>query len=262
MAKKPAKKPAKRPAKKPAKKPAAKGRQRPEGYDGPSVSVVVPVYNERETVEQVLAAVKATGIPSEIVVVDDGSTDGTREILENYVGRAPYRVLFQEENRGKGAALRRGFAQATMDVVIIQDADLEYDPKEYAGLLKPIIDGRADVVYGSRLIGAGPHRVLYFWHSVGNRLITTLSNMLTDLNLTDVETCYKVFRRELLEKMELSSDRFGIEPELTAKFARAKARVYEVPIAYNGRTYAEGKKISWVDGLAAIWWIVRYAVAD
>ena len=260
--KKPAKKPARKAARKPARKAPVRERASRAKYDGPSVSVVIPVYNEKDTAAGLLTAVEATGIPEEIIVVDDCSTDGTREILEGYVGRKPYRVVFKESNGGKGSALRRGFEQATGDIIIIQDADLEYNPAEYGSLLQPIIDGKADVVYGSRLTGAGAHRVLYFWHALGNRMLTALSNMTTDLNLTDMETCYKAFRRELLSKVELRSNRFGIEPELTAKFARAKARVYEVPISYDGRTYAEGKKIGWLDGLAAIWWILRFAVAD
>jgi glycosyltransferase involved in cell wall biosynthesis len=195
-----------------------------------------------------------------MVVVDDGSTDGTRDLLRQLqeAGEpAPFRYFEQPENRGKGAAVRRGFAEASGDLLVIQDADLEYDPREYPVLLAPIVEGEADVVYGSRFLG-GPHRVLFFWHYVGNRFLTMLSNMFTDLNLSDMETCYKVFRREVLEGLELQSDRFGIEPELTAKVARRGARIYEVPISYRGRTYAEGKKIGWRDGFAAIWAILRY----
>ncbi|MEM9553890.1 MAG: glycosyltransferase family 2 protein [Acidobacteriota bacterium] len=228
-----------------------------------TLSVVVPAYNEARTVETLLRRVAEAPLPEgvdlEIVVVDDGSTDGTRELLGQLEAAAdpPFRLVLHEHNRGKGAALRTGFAQARGDLVVVQDADLEYDPTDYPVLLQPILDGKADVVYGSRFLG-GPHRVLFFWHYVGNRVLTTLSNMLTDLNLSDMETCYKLFRTELIHGMDLRSDRFGIEPELTAKVAKAKARVYEVPISYHGRTYAEGKKIGWKDGVAAIWAILRY----
>jgi glycosyltransferase involved in cell wall biosynthesis len=229
-----------------------------------TLSIVVPAYNERPTVEQLLRRVAEAPLPEgmgrEVVVVDDGSTDGTRELLRELAaaGRPlPFRLIEQPQNRGKGAAIRAGFAAATGDVLVVQDADLEYDPRDYPRLLQPILDGEADVVFGSRFLG-GPHRVLFFWHYLGNRFLTTLSNMLTDLNLSDMETCYKVFRREMLEGVELRSDRFGIEPELTAKVARRGARIYEVPISYRGRTYAEGKKIGWKDGFAAIWAILRY----
>ncbi len=227
------------------------------------LSVVIPAYNELATVEDLLGRVAAAPVPEglelEIVVVDDGSTDGTRKLLRELEakGDPPFRLFEQPENRGKGAALQTGFEQATGDIVLIQDADLEYDPQDYPVLLQPILDGKADVVYGSRFLG-GPHRVLFFWHYVGNRVLTTLSNMFTDLNLSDMETCYKVFRAEVLQGMELTSKRFGIEPELTARVARAKARIYEVPISYHGRTYAEGKKIGWRDGVSAIWSILRY----
>jgi glycosyltransferase involved in cell wall biosynthesis len=227
------------------------------------LTVVIPVYNECQTVEEILRRVAAAALPpgveSEIVVVDDCSTDGTREVLRRFAtsGDLPFRLFEQPRNMGKGAAVRRGFAEATGDIVLIQDADLEYDPSEYVTLLDPILGGHADVVYGSRFLG-GPHRVLFFWHYVGNRLLTMLSNMLTDLNLSDMETCYKVFRRDVLERIELCSNRFGIEPEITAKVAKLQVRVFEVPISYFGRTYAEGKKIGWRDGFAAIWAILRY----
>jgi len=231
------------------------------------LSIVIPAYNERETVEEILRRVARAPLPQglerEILIVDDCSTDGTRDLLRRLAERGDprFRLVEQPENGGKGAALRRGFAEATGDLVLIQDADLEYDPRDYPVLLQPILEDEADVVYGSRFLG-GPHRVLFFWHYVANKGLTTLSNMFSDLNLSDMETCYKVFRRSLLEGMTLRSDRFGIEPELTAKFARRRARIYEVPISYHGRTYAEGKKIGWRDGFAAVWAIVRYNLAD
>jgi glycosyltransferase involved in cell wall biosynthesis len=226
------------------------------------LSVVIPVYNERATVGEILARVEAVdiGFPKEIIVVDDFSTDGTREVLQG-LGRPGLRVLLQERNRGKGAALRRGFAEADGDIVLVQDADLEYDPAEYPHLIAPILNGRADVVYGSRFLG-GPHRVLLFWHSLGNRFLTTLTNMVSNLNLTDMETCYKVFRRDILQKLRLRSDRFGFEPEVTIKLAKLRARIYEVPISYAGRDYSEGKKIGWKDGLAAFYHIVRFRFFD
>jgi glycosyltransferase involved in cell wall biosynthesis len=224
------------------------------------ISVVIPVFNEKATILQILDQVAAVPIEKEIVVVDDASNDGTRDILRS-LSRPDVRVFFHDVNRGKGAALRTGFAQVTGDVVIVQDADLEYDPKEYPKLLEPILAGRADVVYGSRFLG-GPHRVLLFHHYVANRFLTFLSNLFTNLNLTDMETCYKVFRTDVLRKLTLNCDRFGFEPEITAKVARAHCRVYEVPIAYYGRDYEEGKKIGWRDGLAALWWIVRYRFWD
>ncbi len=227
----------------------------------PTLSVVVPAYNERATIHEVLRRVLEAPVDSlEIVVVDDGSTDGTRELLTQGVALDPrVRVVLHDKNRGKGAALRTGFGEARGRFVIVQDADLEYDPGEYPRVLEPLLKGQADVVYGSRFAG-GPHRVLYYWHSVGNKALTTLSNMVTDLNLTDMETCYKAMRREVLDDIRLEEDRFGIEPELTAKIARLGVRVYEVPISYHGRTYAEGKKIGLRDAFRAIYCILRYGV--
>jgi len=242
----------------------------PLGGDAPPirrVSIVIPVFNERETIGELLSRVARAPLPAgisrELVVVDDASSDGTRDRLHELARAAdsPFVLLEQEVNRGKGAALRRGFAAATGDVVVIQDADLEYDPNEYPALLAPILEGKADVVYGSRFLG-GPHRVLLYWHYVGNKALTTFSNVFSNLNLTDMETCYKVFRRDLLDGMKLRSDRFGIEPELTARFAQRRARIYEVPISYHGRTYAEGKKIGWRDGFVAIWTILRVNLWD
>ncbi len=226
------------------------------------VSIIIPVYNEKTTILEILKRVQAVklGLDREIVVVDDFSRDGTRDILAG-LKQKNVKVVFHEVNRGKGAALRTGFEKATGDIVLIQDADLEYDPREYPTLLRPILDGRADVVYGSRFLG-GPHRVLFFWHSVGNRILTTFSNMTTNLNLTDMETCYKVFRREILSKVRLRSERFGFEPEITIKLAKLGCRIYEVPISYAGRDYSEGKKIGWKDGVAAIFHILRYKLFD
>jgi len=228
------------------------------------LSVVIPVYNEEDTVEEVIAKVRqadALGLEKQIIIVDDGSTDGTRQVLARCQNQDDVRVLFLEHNQGKAAALRRGFAEVGGEIVIVQDADLEYDPTDFPALLRPILAGKADVVYGSRFLG-GPHRVLFFWHYVGNRFLTTLSNMLTNLNLTDMETGYKVFRSEVLRQIRLRSSRFGFEPEVTAKVARLGCRIYETPISYYGRTYAEGKKIGWKDGLQAIWCILRYAFLD
>ena len=223
------------------------------------LSVVIPCFNEMATLEQVVAAVRAVE-PSdkEIILVDDGSSDGTADLIRSKLVDQVDRVIFHDQNRGKGAALRSGFAVATGDVVIVQDADLEYDPREFVKLMRPIEEGRADVVFGSRFSGGESHRVLYFWHSVVNRLLTTLSNMLTDLNLTDMEVCYKLFRREILEQVTIEEDRFGFEPEITAKVARLGCRIYEVGISYSGRTYEEGKKIGWRDGCHALWCIIKY----
>jgi glycosyltransferase involved in cell wall biosynthesis len=223
------------------------------------LTVVIPVYNEVRTVESLLKRVRDVALQLEVIVVDDGSTDGTRDLLPKLEGTLIDRLVMHEHNRGKGAALRTGFAHATGDVVVVQDADMEYDPHELPMLLRPILAGKADAVYGSRFLG-GPHRVLFFWHSVGNRVLTLLSNMFTDVNLTDMETCYKMVRRELLQSLPLSANRFGIEPELTARLAQAGARIYELPISYDGRSYAEGKKIGWRDGVSALWCIWKYNV--
>jgi glycosyltransferase involved in cell wall biosynthesis len=227
----------------------------------PTLSVVVPVYNEVKTVEALVEAVRSSDVTDiEIVLVDDGSTDGTREVLREKVEPLVDRVIYHPVNRGKGAALRTGFGAATGDMVIVQDADLEYDPRDYGRLMTPILEGRADVVFGSRFAGGEPHRVLYFWHYVLNRGLTMLSNMFTNLNLTDMEVCYKVFRREVLQQIEIEEDRFGFEPEITAKVARLGCRIYEVGISYAGRTYDEGKKIGWRDGVRAVWCILKYNV--
>ncbi len=227
------------------------------------LSVVIPVYNECNTIEAIVARVRSveiTGIEGkELVLVDDGSSDGTRDKLaELEKAYDDVRVILHAKNQGKGAALRTGFRECTGDVVIIQDADLEYDPNEYPRLVEPILDGRADVVYGSRFIGGESHRVLYFWHMVGNRFLTLMSNMMTNLNLTDMETCYKVFRREVIRDITIEEDRFGFEPEITAKLAKRGVRIYEVGISYNGRTYDEGKKIGWRDGVRALYCIAKY----
>lgn len=230
-------------------------------FTEPCLSVVIPCYNEVTTVAHVVKRVLDSPWVAEVILVDDGSTDGTRELLGDLASEAdvPVRVVLHPHNRGKGAALRTGFAEATSPYVIVQDADLEYDPGEFGNLLLPLIDGRADVVYGSRFVSDRPHRVLYYWHSVGNKVLTILSNMFTDLNLTDMETCYKAFRREVLDAIDLKEDRFGIEPEITAKVAAGRWRVFEVGISYSGRTYEEGKKIGWKDGVRAVYCIVRYS---
>ena len=225
----------------------------------PRLTVVMPCFNERATIQEIVKRVLDSHHTRDLLIVDDGSTDGTRDILER-LDDGRIRVILQPENRGKGAAIRRGFSEATSDFVIVQDADLEYDPTDYDRMLEPLLSGDADVVYGSRFQSGRPRRVLYFWHSVGNRLLTLLSNMFTDLNLTDMETCFKAFRREVVQSLELVEDRFGIEPEITAKVAAAGWRVWEVGISYSGRTYAEGKKISWRDGVAAVRCILKYGI--
>ena len=222
------------------------------------LAVVLPCYNEAATIVEILTKVLESPYVAEVIVVDDASRDESVK-LANSIGDDRVRIIVQAQNSGKGAALRRGFREATADYVIVQDADLEYDPADYDKLLQPLLEGKADVVFGSRFSSGGPHRVLYFWHSVGNRVLTTASNIATNLNLTDMETCYKVFRRDLLQKLELEQDRFGFEPEITAKVARSGARIYEVGISYSGRTYEEGKKIGWRDGLEAIACIIRYS---
>ena len=229
------------------------------------LSIVIPVYDEKNTIQELVRQVSAVdvGLEKELILVDDCSRDGSRQILKEMQGRNPgWKFVFHDKNRGKGAAVRSGLAAATGDIIVIQDADLEYDPLDYRLLLAPMLDGHADVVYGSRFLGGGPHRVEFFWHYLGNRFLTTLSNMMTDLNLTDMEVCYKMFKREVLQSIELKEDRFGFEVEITAKVARGrKWRVYEVPIAYYGRSYGEGKKITWRDGFRALWCILKYRFA-
>jgi glycosyltransferase involved in cell wall biosynthesis len=222
------------------------------------LSIIIPVYNEKDTIEEVIRRVKEidVGMEKEIVIVDDGSEDGTQDVLKN-LESPETKTFFHTRNQGKGAALHTGFSNAHGDIILIQDADLEYDPAEYPKLLKPILDGRADAVYGSRFLG-GPHRVLFFWHYVGNKFLTMLSNMLSNLNLSDMETCYKVIKKDLLDRITLKSRRFGFEPEITIKLAKLRAKIYEVPISYSGRDYSEGKKIGWKDGIAAIYHIIRF----
>jgi glycosyltransferase involved in cell wall biosynthesis len=232
------------------------------------LSVIMPVYNEqatlREAVERVLAiAIEVEAMEIELICVDDGSTDGSRTILAQLqTGHSQMQLILQPRNLGKGAALRRGIQQASGDFVLIQDADLEYDPADYPALLAPLLQGKADVVYGSRFVGAGPHRVLYFWHSVGNWLLTLISNAVTNMNLTDMETCYKVFRREIIQSIPIEEDHFGFEPEITVKIAKRGLRVYEVGIGYWGRTYEEGKKIGWKDGIHALWCLLKYTLKE
>jgi glycosyltransferase involved in cell wall biosynthesis len=227
------------------------------------LSVVMPVYNERNTLREVVEHVLAVRIELELLCVDDGSQDGSREILSGLQEEYPHlRIFFHPQNIGKGAALRRGIQEATGDFVIIQDADLEYDPNDYHSLLEPLIHGKADVVYGSRFLGSAPHRVLYFWHSVGNRLLTLLSNCLTNINLTDMETCYKIFRREVIQSIPIEENRFGFEPEITVKIAKRRLRIYEGGISYWGRTYEEGKKIGWKDGVRAVWCLLKYSFRE
>jgi glycosyltransferase involved in cell wall biosynthesis len=225
------------------------------------LSVVIPAYNEVKTIREIVAIVRSVPYEKEILIVDDCSKDGTQTILKEMENEPDIRVFYHTVNRGKGAALRTAFERVAGDIVIIQDADMEYDPSEYGILIEPIISGKADVVYGSRFLG-GPHRVLYFWHSVGNRLLTLFSNIMTNLNLTDMETCYKVFRSDVLKGIRLSSNRFGFEPEITAKIARRGAKIYEVPISYNGRRYSEGKKIGWKDALSAFYFIIKFRLMD
>jgi glycosyltransferase involved in cell wall biosynthesis len=221
------------------------------------LSIVIPTFNERHTIREIVNRVRATPFDKEILIVDDCSFDGTQDILKEMEKEPDIRIFYHRENRGKGASLRTGFGQVTGDVIIIQDADMEYDPSDYGILLEPILSGKADVVYGSRFLG-GPHRVLYFWHSVANRMLTLFSNMMTNLNLTDMETCYKVFRADIIRNLRLSSNRFGFEPEITAKISRLGAKIYEVPISYNGRSYSEGKKIGWKDALSAFYFILKF----
>ncbi len=227
------------------------------------LSIVIPVYNEKEFIREIVRRVKDADIgelEKEIIIVDDCSTDGTREILKNELESQVDKIIYKNRNEGKGAALRTGFQQVTGDIVIVQDADLEYNPQEYKKLLKPILEGKADVVYGSRFVGSEPHRVLFFWHYVGNKILTLLSDMFTNLNLTDMETCYKMFRKEVLDSITIEQNRFGFEPEITAKIAKGDWRVYEVGISYSGRSYEEGKKINWKDGMQALWCIVKYGL--
>ena len=225
------------------------------------ISVIIPVYNEEATLREIIRRVQEVPYEKEIILIDDFSCDSSRKILQEFAGQGGFKVLYHEINKGKGAALRTGFTQVQGDIIIIQDADLEYDPSDYGPLLTPILDGRADVVFGSRFLG-GPHRVMFFWHYLGNKVLTTLSNMLTNLNLTDMETGYKVFTRKVLESLHLKCDRFGFEPEFTSKVAKQNFRLYEVPISYSGRNYSQGKKITWKDGVAALWFILKFRFFD
>ncbi|MFC1541694.1 glycosyltransferase family 2 protein [Candidatus Latescibacterota bacterium] len=225
------------------------------------LSIVIPLYNEKSTIREILKRIRQTPFEKEIIIVDDSSTDGSRELLKEMENDSDLRIFYHDKNSGKGASLRTGFKHVTGDIIIIQDADLEYDPSEYKDLIKPITDDKADVVYGSRFLGA-PHRVLFFWHSVANNILTFISNMLTNLNLSDMETCYKVFRREVIEQISIRSSRFGVEPELTAKIARLNVRIYEIPITYSGRKYSEGKKIGWKDAISALFSIIKYKFVD
>lgn len=225
------------------------------------LSVVIPCFNERETIKEIVGKVKTAAVDKlEIIIVDDASTDGGKELIQKEIEPIVTRVIYHPRNMGKGAALRSGFKEATGDIVVVQDADLEYNPREYPNLMDPIISGNADVVFGSRFLGGNPHRVVYFWHMVGNRFLTLVSNMLTNINLTDMETCYKMFRREVIQSISIEENRFGFEPEITAKVAKGGWRIYEVGISYYGRTYAEGKKIGWRDGLRAIYSILKYNI--
>jgi glycosyltransferase involved in cell wall biosynthesis len=230
------------------------------------ISIIIPVFNEIKTIDTLLEKVCSNNphLSKEIIIIDDCSSDGTRDFLKRIMTETKenIKIIFQDKNMGKGSALRKGFSAALGDIIIIQDADLEYDPSEYQKLLSPILEGKADVVYGSRFIGSEPHRVLLFWHSLGNKLLTFLSNMFTNLNLTDMETCYKVFRKEIISRLDLKENRFGFEPEITAKIAKINCRIYEVGISYSGRTYAEGKKINWRDGLWSLWCIVKYNLLE
>ena len=223
------------------------------------LSIIIPCYNEKDFIKEVIKRVKNAPFPDkEIIIIDDFSTDGTREILRKDVEPIVKKIIYHDRNLGKGAALRNGFKEASGDIVIIQDADLEYNPQEYPVLIKPILEDKADVVYGSRFSGSHEHRVLYFWHMIGNKFLTLLSNMFTNINLTDMECCYKIFKKDILHRISLKEDRFGFEPEVTAKVAKMKCRIYEVGVSYSGRTYQEGKKISWKDGLHAVWCIFKY----
>jgi len=227
------------------------------------LSIVIPVYNEKKYIQEIvnrIMEIDLLPIEKEIIIIDDHSTDGTREILQTHLEKKVDQVIYHEKNMGKGAALRTGFQYVSGEVVIVQDADLEYNPSEYGKLLKPILEGKADAVYGSRFVGSEPHRVLFFWHYVGNKLLTLLSNMLTNLNLTDMETCYKMFKKEIINSISIEQNRFGFEPEITAKLSKGNWRIYEVGISYSGRNYEEGKKINWKDGLQALWCIFKYNV--